>query len=59
MVLKKDLNIVGVIIFMFLGEMVRILRELKGWLQFKFVEEIGIFQVNISVIENGCVEIGK
>jgi transcriptional regulator with XRE-family HTH domain len=56
---KKDLNIAGASILMSPGEMVRTLRELKGWSQIKLAEETGISQANISAIENGRVEIGK
>jgi transcriptional regulator with XRE-family HTH domain len=56
---KKDLNIAGVRILMSPGEMVRTLRELKGWSQIKLAEQTGISQANISAIENGRVEIGK
>lgn len=56
---KKDLNIAGASILMTPGEMVRTLRELKGWSQVKLAEETGISQTNISAIENGRVEIGK
>lgn len=56
---KKDLNNAGASILMTPGEMVRTLRELKGWSQIKLAEETGISQTNISAIENGRVEIGK
>jgi transcriptional regulator with XRE-family HTH domain len=56
---KKDFNIAGASILMSPGEMVRTLRELKGWSQIKLAEETGISQANISAIENGRVEIGK
>jgi transcriptional regulator with XRE-family HTH domain len=56
---KKDLNIAGATILMTPGEMVRTLRELKGWSQIKLAEKTGISQANISAIENGRVEIGK
>jgi transcriptional regulator with XRE-family HTH domain len=56
---KKDLNIAGASILMSPGDMVRALRELKGWSQIKLAEETGISQANISAIENGRVEIGK
>lgn len=56
---KKDLNVAGASILMSPGEMVRTLRELKGWSQLKLAEETGISQANISAIENGRVEIGK
>jgi transcriptional regulator with XRE-family HTH domain len=56
---KKDLNIAGASILMSPGEMVRALRELKGWSQIKLAEETEISQANISAIETGRVEIGK
>ena len=56
---KKDLNIAGVSILMTPGEMVKTLRELKGWSQLELSEQTGISQANISAIENGRVEIGK
>jgi transcriptional regulator with XRE-family HTH domain len=59
MSIKKDLNIAGASILMSPGDMVRALRELKGWSQIKLAEETGISQANISAIENGRVEIGK
>jgi DNA-binding XRE family transcriptional regulator len=59
MAAKKDLNVAGSTIFMTPGEMVKTLRELKGWLQLEPSEQAGISQANISAIENGRVEIGK
>jgi transcriptional regulator with XRE-family HTH domain len=56
---KNDLNVAGASILMSPGEMVRTLRDLKGWSQIKLAEETGISQANISAIENGRVEIGK
>lgn len=56
---KKDLNLAGATILMSPGEMVKTLRELKGWSQLKLAAETGISQANISAIENGRVEIGK
>ncbi len=56
---KKDLNPAGGTILMTPGEMVRTLRELKGWSQVELSEKTGISQANISAIENGRVEIGK
>lgn len=41
------------------GEMIRELRELKGWSQLDLAAETGISQTNISAIENGRVELGK
>lgn len=59
MISKKDLNIAGSSILMTPGEMVKNLRELKGWSQLELSEHTGISQANISAIENGRVEIGK
>jgi transcriptional regulator with XRE-family HTH domain len=56
---KKDLNSAGSSILMTPGEMVKTLRELKGWSQLELSERTGISQANISAIENGRVEIGK
>jgi transcriptional regulator with XRE-family HTH domain len=56
---KKDFNIAGATILMTPGEMVKTLRELKGWSQLELSEQTGISQANISAIENGRVEIGK
>jgi transcriptional regulator with XRE-family HTH domain len=56
---KKDLNPAGGTILMTPGEMVKTLRELKGWSQLDLSEQTGISQANISAIENGRVEIGK
>jgi transcriptional regulator with XRE-family HTH domain len=56
---KKDLNPAGGTILMTPGEMVKTLRELKGWSQLELSEQTGISQANISAIENGRVEIGK
>ena len=41
------------------GEMIRELRELKGWSQLDLSSETGISQTNISAIENGRVNLGK
>ena len=41
------------------GEMIRELRELKGWSQLDLASETGISQTNISAIENGRVNLGK
>lgn len=56
---QKNLNIAGSSILMTPGEMVKTLRELKGWSQLVLSEQTGISQANISAIENGRVEIGK
>ncbi len=41
------------------GEVIRMLRELKGWTQEKLARESGLNAKNISLLENGHIEIGK
>ena len=41
------------------GEVIRMLRELKGWTQADLARRCGISATNISLLENGKVEIGK
>jgi len=41
------------------GEVIRMLRELKGWTQAELARRCGITTTNISLLENGKVEIGK
>ncbi len=41
------------------GEVIRMLRELKGWTQAELAERCGISSTNISLLENAKVEIGK
>lgn len=41
------------------GEVIRMLRELKGWTQTDLAERSGINPTNISLLENEKVEIGK
>ncbi|MBI5197187.1 MAG: helix-turn-helix transcriptional regulator [Nitrospirae bacterium] len=41
------------------GEVICMLRELKGWTQAELAERCGISATNISLLENGRVEIGK
>ena len=41
------------------GEVIRMLRELKGWAQAELAERCGISATNISLLENARVEIGK
>ena len=41
------------------GEVIRMLRDLKGWTQQELAERSGINASNISLLENGRVEIGK
>ena len=41
------------------GEVIRMLRELKGWTQADLAERSGITTTNLSLLENRRVEIGK
>jgi transcriptional regulator with XRE-family HTH domain len=41
------------------GEVIRLLRELKGWTQMELARLRGISATNISLLENGRVDIGK
>ena len=41
------------------GEVIRMLRDLKGWTQKTLAERSGISVTNISMLENGKVDIGK
>ncbi len=41
------------------GEVIRMLRELKGWTQQELAQRSGIHASNISLLENERVEIGK
>ena len=41
------------------GEVIRMLRELKGWTQAELAERSGIRSTHISLLENGKVDIGK
>jgi len=41
------------------GEVIRMLRELKGWTQAELARHTGISATNISLLENEKVEIGK
>ena len=40
-------------------ETIRMLRDLKGWTQVELAERSGISPTNLSLLENGRVEIGK
>lgn len=41
------------------SEVIRMLRELKGWTQAELAKRCGISPTNISLLENGKIEIGK
>lgn len=41
------------------GDAIRMLRELKGWTQGELAERSGVTVTNLSLLENGRVEIGK
>ena len=41
------------------GEVIRMLRELKGWTQKTLTERSGISVTNLSLLENDKVDIGK
>ena len=41
------------------GEVIRMLRELKGWTQAELARRCGITATNLSLLENDKVEIGK
>ena len=41
------------------GEVIRMLRELKGWTQSELAVRCGISVSNLSLLERGRVEIGK
>ena len=41
------------------GETIRMLRELKGWTQEQLAELSGLNAKNISLLENGRIDIGK
>ena len=41
------------------GEVIRMLRELKGWTQTELARLSGISTTNISLLENEKVDIGK
>lgn len=41
------------------GEVIRMLRDLKGWTQTDLAERSGISPTNIRLLENEKVEIGK
>ncbi len=41
------------------GEVIRMLRQLKGWTQEELARRSGVHAKNISLLENNRVEIGK
>ena len=41
------------------GEVIRMLRELKGWTQKTLAEKSGISVTNLSLLENEKIDIGK
>lgn len=41
------------------GEVIRMLRELKGWTQEDLAKRSGITVKNISMLENNKIELGK
>lgn len=41
------------------GEVIRMLRELKGWTQKTLAERSGISVTNLSLLENEKIDIGK
>ena len=41
------------------GEVIRMLRDLKGWTQEELARRSGISSTNLSLLENNRVEIGK
>ena len=41
------------------GEVIRMLRDLKGWTQDELARRSGLNAVNISLLENERIEIGK
>jgi transcriptional regulator with XRE-family HTH domain len=41
------------------GEVIRMLRELKGWTQEELAKRSGVTPTNLSALENDKIEIGK
>jgi transcriptional regulator with XRE-family HTH domain len=56
---RSSLNRAGETVIMSPGEMVRTLRELKGWSQNRLAKLSKISQANISGIENNRIQLGK
>jgi transcriptional regulator with XRE-family HTH domain len=56
---NKNFSPAAATISMSSGEMVRTLRELKGWSQIDLAKASKISQTNISAIENDRIQVGK
>lgn len=56
---KEEFVPAGVHVELNTGDVIRLLRELKGWTQQALAERSGITSTNISLLENGKVDIGK
>ena len=41
------------------GEVIRMLRELKGWTQKELAKRLSINESNLSLLENDKIDIGK
>ena len=41
------------------GEVIKMLRELKGWIQEELAKQSGMMAANISLLENDRLDIGK
>ncbi len=41
------------------GEVIKTLRELKGWMQKDLAKRCGILVTNLSLLENNRIDIGK
>lgn len=56
---KKDFNVAGQNILMSSGEMVFMLRELRGWTQAHLSKITGLSRTSISAIENNKIQVRK
>ena len=59
MIRKNDFKPARKRIHLSTGEVVRMLRELKGWTQAELARKTKLHATNISMIESGKVEVGK